>query len=181
MYKLITPAAIVALLSGVAGSASPQAEKPLAVPGAGVAREIPNAKELPDPNTTYKVLFDVSKAAPKPDDINPSLALLARYVNTLDRWGVPADHRRIAVIFHQGGSLIILNNETYKSRTGHDNPNIALIQALNKAGVDFHVCGQSVLANKIDTKTILPEINVDLWAMVSVVNFQTRGYVFVGN
>ena len=179
MYKLMTRAAILAALAGLAGSAF--AQKPLAVPGSGVAKDVPNAKELPDPNMTYKVLFDVSKAAPKVDQVNPTLEALARYLNTLDKWGVPAEHRKLAVIFHQGGAEIILTNEAYKERTGHDNPNVALIQALKKAGVEFHACGQGVLANKFERKMILPEIDVDLWALVSIVNFEMQGYARIGN
>lgn len=181
MYRSIAPFAILALFIGLAGFAFGQAEKALAVPGFGVAKDVPNAKELPDPGLTYKVLFDVSKAAPKIDQVNPTLDLLARYVNTLDKWGVPADHRKLAVIFHQGGVQAILNNEAFKERNGHDNPNVALIQSLKKAGIEFHACGQGILANKIDPKTILPEINVDLWALVTIVNFEMRGYVHIGN
>jgi intracellular sulfur oxidation DsrE/DsrF family protein len=180
MYRLITPVAALAVLIGLEGLAFAQSAKPLAVPGFGVAKDVPNAKELPDPNTTYKVLFDVAKAAPKIDQVNPILDALARYLNTLDKWGVSADHRKLAVIFHQGGAEIILNNDAYKERTGHDNPNIAIIQALKKAGVEFHACGQGVLARKIEPKTILPEIDVDLWALVSIVDFQMRGYARIG-
>ena len=181
MQTWITPAAILAVSIGLASSTFAQSEKPLPIPGSGVAKEIPNAKELPDPNTTYKVLFDVSKAAPKPDQVNPILEALARYLNTLDKWSVPADHRKLAVIFHQGGGQVILNNEAYKERTGHDNPNIALIQSLRKAGVEFHVCGQGLLANKIEPNMVLPGIQVDLWALVSIVNFQMQGYARIGN
>jgi len=180
MYTWITPAAIVVSI-GLAGSTFAQSEKPLPVPGSGVAKEVPNAKELPDPNLTYKVLFDVSKAAPKPDQVSPVLDLLARYLNTLDKWNVPAEHRKLAVIFHQTGVQAILNNDVYKEKTGHDNPNIALIQNLKKAGVEFHVCGQGLLANKIGPNMILPGIETDLWALVSIVNFQTRGYTRIGN
>jgi intracellular sulfur oxidation DsrE/DsrF family protein len=181
MYTWITPAAIFAVSIGLAGSAFAQSEKSLPVPGSGVAKEVPNAKELPDPNLTYKVLFDVSKAAPKPDQVNPVLDALARYLNTLDKWGVPAEHRKLAVIFHQGGGQVILKNEAYKERTGHDNPNIALIQSLKRAGVEFHACGQGLLANKIEPNMILPGIEVDLWALVSIVNFEMRGYARIGN
>jgi intracellular sulfur oxidation DsrE/DsrF family protein len=94
---------------------------------------------------------------------------------------VPADHRKVAVVFHQQGTEIILNDETFKARNhGHSNPNVALIQSLKKAGVDFRVCGQAVLANKIDQKTILPEIQLDLWALTTLVNLELRGYVHVG-
>jgi intracellular sulfur oxidation DsrE/DsrF family protein len=95
---------------------------------------------------------------------------------------VPADHRKIAVVFHQGGTEIVQNNEAFKARNnGHDNPNIALIQSLKKAGVDFRVCGQAILGSKIDPKTIQPEIELDLWALTTIVNLELRGYVHVGN
>src|SRR5579863_8875315 len=165
MHTWITSVAAFAISIGLAGSMFAQSERPLLVPGSGVAKELRNAKELPDPNVTYKVLFDVSKAAPKPDQVNPVLDALARYLNTLDKWGVPADHRKLAVIFHQGGGQVILKNDVYKERTGHDNPNIALLKSLKKAGVELHVCGQGLIANKVDPSMVLPEVDVDLWAL----------------
>jgi intracellular sulfur oxidation DsrE/DsrF family protein len=128
------------------------------------------------------VVFDIGKAAPKIDDVNPGLATVARYLNTLAKNGVPADRRKIAVVFHQGGTEIVQNNEAFKARNhGHDNPNITLIQSLKKAGVDFRVCGQAVLGSKIDPKTIQPEIELDLWALTTIANLELRGYVHVGN
>jgi intracellular sulfur oxidation DsrE/DsrF family protein len=153
----------------------------LPVPDAPVATNLPGAKELPDPKMVYKVVFDISKAADKVDEVNPMLTAIARFLNTLAKNGVAADHRKIAVVVHQGGTPIILNNDEFRARNqGHDNPNIAMIQKLAKAGVDFRVCGQSVLANKIDPKTIQPEIELDLWALTTIVNLELRGYVKVG-
>jgi len=51
---------------------------------------------------------------------------------------------------------------------------------MKRAGVDFRVCGQAVLGRKIDPKTIQPEIELDLWALTTIVNLQTRGYVHIG-
>ena len=51
---------------------------------------------------------------------------------------------------------------------------------MKKAGVDFRVCGQAVLAPKIDPKTVMLEVEVDLWALTTLVNLQHRGYVHVG-
>lgn len=171
---------MLVVLSALAGNAFAQSEKPLAIPGFGVASEVADPKIAPNPKMTYKVLFDVAKAAPKPDQVNPMLDALARYLNTLDKWGVPLEHRKLAVIFHQEGIDIIMKNDAYKERTGHDNPNIALIQALKKAGVEFHACGQGVLNKKIARTAIQPEIDVDLWALVSIVDFQMRGYARIG-
>jgi len=179
MKTWLTAGAAAALLA-VAGSVFAQTGAML-VPGQAVAKDVPGAKELPDPSMTYKVVFDVGTAAAKVDDVNPMLAAMAEYVNTLGKYGVPAEHRKIAAVFHRAGTEIIVNNETFKAtHDGHDNPNVALIRALAKAGVEFHVCGQAVLGRKIDPKTILPEIQLDLWALVTMVNLQMQGYVRVG-
>jgi intracellular sulfur oxidation DsrE/DsrF family protein len=86
-----------------------------------------------------------------------------------------------AVVLHQGATEVILNNAAFKARNdGNDNPNIALIQDLKKAGVDLRVCGQAVLGRKIDPATIQPEIELDLWALTTLTNLELRGYVHVG-
>jgi intracellular sulfur oxidation DsrE/DsrF family protein len=170
--------ATFAALVGLAGSLCAQQ---LAVPGGPVARDVPGAKELPDPNRVYKIVFDIGKASPKPDQVSPGLMIITRYINTLSKWGVPADHRKIVVILHQGGEEMIFTSEAYKKRTeGLDNPNIDMIKKLTDAGVSFRVCGQGVTGKKIDRKDILPEIQVDLWAMVSLLNLETEGYAHVG-
>ena len=56
---------------------------------------------------TYKVVFSVATAAKKPDEVNPTLEAMARYVNTLAKNGVAADHRRIAAVFHQDQSCCV--------------------------------------------------------------------------
>ncbi len=169
------------VLTAMSGVVLAQSSQPLPIPDGQVARDVPGAKELPDPKMTYKVVFDIGTAAPKIGDANPGLTGVVRYLNTLAKFGVPPDHRRIAVVLHQNATEIILNNETFKARNeGHDNPNTALIQQMKKAGIDFRVCGQSVLAHKIDPKTILPEIELDEWALTTIVNLQLRGYIRVG-
>src|SRR5487761_333877 len=96
----------------------------LPIPDGPVAKEIPGAKELPDPQMDYKVVFDIAKAAPKSDQVNPGLTGVVRYLNTLAANGVPAEHRKIAVVFHQDGTDVVMNNDAFKARYGHDNPNV---------------------------------------------------------
>ena len=172
---------VLVLMLGASGPSWAQAGRTLPVPGVEPARDLPGAKEIPDATTEYKVLFDVAQAPAKPTDVNPMLQAAARYLNTLAKVGVPAEHRKIAVIFHQGGTSAILKNDAYKARNnGQDNPNVEIIQALKKAGVEFHVCGQAVLAMKIDPKDIQPEIQLDLWALTTIINMELRGYVRIG-
>lgn len=165
-----------ALVLALAGSAAAQQ---LPVPDVTAARDVPGAHELPDPAMEYKVLFMVG-AGPKPTEVNPTLQAVARYVNTLAKHGVPADKRKIVVMI-RGGIDMILKNDTYKTRhEGQDNPNVAMIQALAKAGVSIRVCGQAVVGMKLDRATILPEVQVDLWAMTTAINLALKGYVRVG-
>jgi intracellular sulfur oxidation DsrE/DsrF family protein len=153
------------------------------VPGYEAAKDVAGAKELPDPRIDYKVVFDIAQGAKDPaKDVNPALPAVARYVNTLAKYNVPAAHRHIAVVFHQGGTTAVMNSESFKGRfNGQDNPNLSIIHALKEAGVDFRVCGQALLANKIDPKQVNTDIEVDLWALTTMVNLQMRGYARVGN
>jgi len=176
----ICGAAIIAALMGLSGAAFAQTQN-LPIPDGQVAKDLPGAKEMPEPNTTYKVVFVVSKAAPKIDQVNPAFANIIRLVNTLAKNGVNVDHRKIVVVINQQATDIILNNDAFKDRNeGHENPNIATIQKMKKAGVDFRVCGQSVLGHKMDPKTIQPEIELDLWAMTTVLNLEMHGYARMG-
>jgi intracellular sulfur oxidation DsrE/DsrF family protein len=172
--------AVFAILIALPGSAHAQSAQALPIPSVDAAIDFPNAHEMPDPTLTYKIVFDIGKGSEKIDDVNPGLTAISRYFNTLAKGGVPADHRKFVVVFHQEGTEIALNNAAYKAlKDGHNNPNIALIHSMKQAGVDFRVCGQGVLSRKIDMATIQPEIQIDQWAMTTITTLQLRGYIRV--
>jgi intracellular sulfur oxidation DsrE/DsrF family protein len=161
-------------------TARAQSMPALPIPGVEAAVDVPGAHEMPDPNLMYKVAFDLGKASPKIDEVNPGLLRIAQYFNTLAKTGVPADHRKIVIVFHQGGTDAVLTNAAFRARNdGHDNPNIALLQNMKKAGVDLRVCGQGVVNRKLESSAILPEVQIDLWAMTTFTTLQLRGYVRV--
>jgi intracellular sulfur oxidation DsrE/DsrF family protein len=177
---IVAAALIVGVVLGYPAQGWTQTAAALPVPSQGVAKDIPNAHELPDPNVDYKVVFSVSAVA-KPDEIHPMLKTIGLYLNTLARNGVPAGHRHIAAVFHQGGGDAVLANDVYKARhNGANNPNIALLHELKQAGVELRVCGQGLLGKKLDPKDVLPDVQVDLWAMTTLVNLQMRGYARIG-
>ncbi len=172
--------AVFAILMALPGSAHAQSAQALPIPGVDAATDFPTEHEMPDPALTYKIVFDIAKASPKIEDVNPGLTTISRYFNTLAKGGVPADRRKFVVVFHQEGTELALNNAAYKAlKDGHDNPNIALIHSMKQAGVDFRVCGQGVIARKIDVATINPDIQVDQWALTTITTLQLRGYVRV--
>lgn len=177
MTKQTVAAAIFMLLVAPPEAARAQA---LPVPGVDAARNVPNAKEMPNPAIQHKVAFDVATANPKGSAVHPMLMAVARYVNTLANTGVPAEKRKVAVVFHQGSTDYIMRNDAYRARhEGEDNPNLTMIQALKKAGVDLRVCGQAVLGRQIDAKDIAPEIQVDYWALTTIIALQQQGYVLI--
>ena len=177
-HTVLAGLAMTALLLGPAVPALAQA--PLPVPGVDPARDVPGAKEMPDTKIVHKVVFDMGTANPKPGEVHPMLQAMGRYVNTLAKVGVPASNRKVAVVFHQGATDYVLQNDIYKVRhEGQDNPNAAMIQALKQAGVDFRLCGQAALARKIERKDMMPEVQLDLWALTTIIALQQQGYVLV--
>jgi len=174
--------ALLVLASASFAPAKAASDKPVLVPGYEAARDLPGARETPDPNTDYKVVFADAQDAKNPGDVNPMLPTIATYLNTLGKYGVPAQHRHLVIMFHQRTPDIdiVMTNEAYKERYNRDNPNIAIIHALKQGGVDIRVCGQGLLARKIDAKQVNPDVQIDLWAMTTLVNLQLKGYVRVG-
>jgi len=179
MKNLLIKAAAGAIALMFAGIAI--AEEEMLVPGYPAGRDLPGAPLAPDPNTEYKVVFDLVMSDEDLDDPHPMLAPIAIYLNTLGNFGVPADNRKISVVLHQGSGLIGLKNEAFKARhDGKDNPNIELIQKLHAAGVTFHQCGQGVLAREIDPDELMDEIQVDYWALTTLIELGRQGYVKIG-
>jgi intracellular sulfur oxidation DsrE/DsrF family protein len=175
-FLRVTVAMLALVLTGVVN-----AEVDLPVPGYDAGRDLPGAHNAPDPNTEYKVVFDLVVPDENLDDPYPMLPLIAIYVNTLAKFGVPPENRKIAVVMHRGSGLIGLKNEEFKARNdGHDNPNIELIQKLHAAGVTFHLCGQGVLAREIDQNDIMDEIQIDYWALTTLIELGRQGYVKIG-
>ncbi len=176
IFTHMAVATIMIVLSGVAN-----AEENLPVPGYDAGSELPGAHLAPDPNAEYKVVFDLVMTDENLDDPYPMLPLIAMYVNTLAEFGVPAENRKISAVLHRGSGLIGLENDAFKARNdGHDNPNIELIKKLHAAGVTFHLCGQGVLARELDDDDIMDEIQIDYWALTTLIELGRQGYVKIG-
>ena len=186
MKNLFTVGAATLLMLSLVSPSPMSAADPkttLLVAGFEPARDVAGAAELPDPKIDYKILFSVSNGAKDRDaEVNPMLPTIARYLNTLGKYNVPANHRHLVVMFHQRNPDfdIVMTNEAYKARYGKDNPNIALIHALKQAGVQFRACGQALGGRKVDAKDVNPDIQIDLWAMTSMLNLQMKGFARVG-
>ena len=153
----------------------------LPISGISPSRDIPGAHLSPDPATEYKVVFDFVMNDDSLDDPYPMLPLVARYVNTLANMGVPKENRKISIVMHRGSGLIGLNNDEFRARhEGKDNPNIELINQLHDAGVTFHLCGQGMITRGPEKSDLLDEIQVDYWALTTLIELGRQGYVKIG-
>jgi len=72
---------------------------------------------------------------------------------------VPAGHRHIAAVFHQGGGDARARQRRVQGASQrHDQSEHRAAHELKQAGVEFRVCGQGLLGKKLDPKTVLPDV-----------------------
>jgi intracellular sulfur oxidation DsrE/DsrF family protein len=139
--------------------------------------EVPEAEPIVDKRMKYKVLYEISKGADKPDSVNATLDKLARLVNLHLSAGIPKENLDVVAIVHFLGTPLILSDDAYKKKYGVPNPNTALINELTANGVKIYICGQSLYMRKMENETRNPNIKVTLSAMVLMTTLQSKGYV----
>jgi intracellular sulfur oxidation DsrE/DsrF family protein len=155
----------------------PTAAQTLPVPGASVMVDIPDAHEKPDPTLDYKIVFDMQSEGATAGDMSPGLKMIGTLINTYEKYGVTPDHLHLQAVFHGATILLVVDDVTYKARTGFaHNPNAELLQQLSKAGLKMVVCGQSAMQQHYDFKSILPVAQINLSASVTFINLAARGY-----
>ena len=173
---------LLAITLIAAGLATGAGAEPRAVPNYGAVAPLPDAKERPEPSRTYKVVFDISKGAPESGKPAQGLDRVARYVNMLAEGGVSRQRRQIVAVLHGPATEAVMTDEAFGHRhAGAKNPNAPLIAELEAAGVDVRVCGQAMTAMKIAPAEVLPGVQIDLAALMTVTHKQFDGYALVVN
>ena len=177
---LLATAMVGLTAAGAAGAAQPAGFwKYPAIRGYGPEHIWPGVVERPQPSASYKALFDLTQGKAAADTINPGLDHIARTINIFAAAGVPLGHLRFAVIIHGPATPIVLDAAAYRAKFGHPNPNLALIAALRKAGVDLMVCGNALGDMHLTPAQVNPDIHVALSALSTVIIMQDRGYALV--
>jgi len=141
--------------------------------------EIPYAEEKPDPTLDYKIIVEVVSNTEKYDSINWPLFNVARLINLHVMGGVPKEKIQVVVIIHGAAAMTVMNNEAYKARYGVDNPNLKLYQELQQAGIKMFVCGQSLIARKIDRFKMVPKVKIATSALTTLTTYQLKGYAML--
>lgn len=170
-------AAVAAALLCAAAALAPAAAQTAPITGVPSMKDFPGANELPDPKLDYKIAFDMNTMPDSNDKVLPGLMMIGAIINTYESHGVSPDHLHLVAVFHGPTIVAVTDDATYKARTGVEhNPNVALLQQLQKAGLKTVVCGQSTMAQHYDFKSI-QYAQINLSASVTFINLQTRGYI----
>jgi intracellular sulfur oxidation DsrE/DsrF family protein len=138
--------------------------------------DIPYAEEKPDSSLDYNIVIEVEHAIDSPDSVNWALNNVARLLNIHVMAGVKPEKLHVVLAIHGGAAYSILNNEAYERKYNVSNPNLLLFEELEKAGVKMFVCGQSLIARKIDRMKMVPEVKVASSMLTTLTSYQLKGY-----
>jgi intracellular sulfur oxidation DsrE/DsrF family protein len=159
----------------LAAADEPEWSNPV-IKGYGKIVALPKAAMQPDKNADYKVVFNLTGGGDA-DKVNSSLERVARTVNVFASAGVPVSHLHMIVVVHGPATPLVLDNAHYQEKFKVENPNIALIDVLEKNGVKVVVCGQALAANKFAHDWVNSQVEITLSAITDVIILEKAGYV----
>ncbi len=145
----------------------------------GKIHYLPDAAYKPRPDQTYKIVFNLTRGARQPAEVNPGLDRVARTVNLYTAAGVPLKQLRFVAVASGDATVLALNDEQYRAKYGVANPNLPLVDVLRKAGIDVAVCAQAVAANDFEDGWIDKRITVALSALTTVTTLEHDGYALM--
>jgi intracellular sulfur oxidation DsrE/DsrF family protein len=151
------------------------------IQGAGKIRATParDTAYQPDVKGRYKAVFNMTNAAPQPDQVNHGLQQVARAVNLYTDAGVALKRLDFVVIISGKATLSVLDDARYQTQFGVDNPNLPVIEQLRQAGVDVAVCSQAVAILGYADEDVDENVKLALSALTTVIDLQQQGYALV--
>lgn len=162
---------------GVLTAQSPPTKiKGTVIPAFGSTYAVENPDFKTDTRVVFKAVFDVAKAPEDPSRRNPYIETVARFLNMHENAGVPTQNLKVRMAMHGQASNALLKNEYYLEKYGVDNPNIELLQAIEAAGVEVLLCGQTAGARNLSKERRIPLTKVALSAMTILIQSQEEGY-----
>ena len=140
---------------------------------------IENAAMPYDPSLDYKIAIDAYGTVKDSTKIHSVFTEIARTYNLHIANGVPADKIEIVAVIHGGLSLAAGTDAAYQEKYGLDNPNILAIKELEKVGVKFLMCGQSMSFRKVSAESITPQVKIALSAKTAFVMLDQMGFSYL--
>ena len=145
-----------------------------AIPVAGVTSTSDSAMR-------YKLVFSLTTPTNdvklKAQEINRGLSEIGRIINLHVASGISPKKLDVVIVTHSRALFSLLKNEAFNKEYKSDNPNIALINEMTKAGATFIACGQALEFLEISQESLLPSVKISIAAKVSLSTYQLKGYV----
>jgi intracellular sulfur oxidation DsrE/DsrF family protein len=164
---------------GFACSASAQGSSSPVIPEADGFTILSGAAIQPDRDRVYKAIYNATIFSADSKQILPALNMAGSELNAFGVCKVPISHAKFVIVFHGEAINGILDDDHYKKKYGTGNPNLKVLSELKKAGVQLFVCGQNLLSEKIDFKTISPDVTIASDALIVLMAFQNDGYALM--
>lgn len=178
MIRRVVIVAIASVLASPAALLSQSGADVIRQQGAGpVAKNVtfPAPKDL-----VYKVAWAVNVGPEQADSVVPGFRSPASFLVTSDENGVPRANVRQAIVVWGSATHSLLKNDAYRKAKGADNASIALLQALDEAGVEIIVCGVALINRKLDRADLLPFVKIAPTATMALATLGARGYTVFG-
>ena len=181
MMKLVLAITLLVAAAHAASQSSARWGAPAAaaIPEARGYVSIPNAAVTPDKKRTYRAIYNATLAPREPSQLVPALNMAGGALNAFAATGVPLSNAKFAVVFHGPAIDGILDDAHYKAKHGVANPNSKVLSELKKAGVEIFACGQNLVRENIDPKTISPDVTVASAAQIVLMAYQNDGYALL--
>ncbi|NND89057.1 MAG: DsrE family protein [Flavobacteriaceae bacterium] len=145
----------------------------------GATYEVSNPDIETHMEEVFQVVFDVKDAPEDASEVNKWIATVARFLNMHVAAGKPVETLEVALVLHGNAAYALLNQESYQQKYEVENPNIALIEALDAAGVDIILCGQTAAHRDISKERRIPQAQVALSAMTALIQLQNQNYTLI--
>jgi intracellular sulfur oxidation DsrE/DsrF family protein len=131
----------------------------------------PVTRELP-----YRIAWGINVGPEKAEEVVPGFRLPANFLVLAERNGVPKGNVNLAIVVWGTATHSLLRNGAYKAAKGVDNGSIALLEALDAAGVRIIVCGEALVNRKLDASDLLPFVKVAPTATMALATLHAQGY-----
>jgi len=145
----------------------------------GYGAILPRPDAIEQPQAGVMVVFDATADA-KIDAIHKGFDRIARLLNLYGASGLSAGDAKITIVMHGEATKSVLSNTAYAERFGGaSNPNLPLIEKLQKLGVEVVVCGQALNYKGFSDTEVDSGIPIAASALTVLINKQTAGYAYI--
>lgn len=152
-----------------------------AIANYGKVRPYPDAAGQLNPEQTYKVIFNISKAPKQHQRVVPGLERVARFINLAELAKVPAKNLRVVAVIQGPATRSVLTQQAHRAKLNQANPDLELINALEEAGVEIMVCGQALAHHGFNPDEVSRDVTIAVAALTVLAEYQLDGYAVIAD